>query len=88
MMAAIAAVRLFSDALAHVEPGDGAADDHALDLRGALEDGEVVRCAWSRAANISVIMWLSWLKVDDRRWSSSVIFCALTEQRRPFVFQN
>src|ERR1022692_1368551 len=27
-------------ALAHVKPGEGAADDQALDLAGALEDGE------------------------------------------------
>ena len=29
-----------SSGLAHVQPGDGAADDQALDLGGALEDGE------------------------------------------------
>jgi hypothetical protein len=29
-----------------------------------------------------VITRLTWLYVDDRRWSSSVIFSALTEQRR------
>ncbi len=28
--------------LAHVQPSDGPSDDHALDLRGALEDREVV----------------------------------------------
>jgi hypothetical protein len=26
--------------LPHVKPGDGPSDDHALDLRGALEDRE------------------------------------------------
>jgi hypothetical protein len=31
-----------SSGLPDVEPGDRAADDEALDLRGALEDGEVV----------------------------------------------
>ena len=28
--------------LANIQPGDGPSDEHALDLRGALEDGEVV----------------------------------------------
>ena len=34
-------------ALSHVEPGDGAADDQALDLAGALEDGDVAGLALS-----------------------------------------
>lgn len=29
-----------------------------------------------------LIMRLTWRLVDDRRWSLSVIFAALTEQRR------
>ena len=35
--------------------GDGVADDHALDLRGALEEDEVVRC-----------LGLSGKQTDDR----------------------
>jgi len=33
--------------LAHVKPGDGPSDDHALDFRCALEDGEAGRRARS-----------------------------------------
>jgi hypothetical protein len=38
-----------------IQAGDGAADDHALDLGGALEDREVVGRTWSRAARILTI---------------------------------
>jgi hypothetical protein len=68
--------------LPDIQPGDGAADDEALDLRGALEDGEVVGRAWSPAARMLTIMHLAWQEVCDSRWSSFVIFPALTEQRR------
>jgi hypothetical protein len=46
----------------------------------ALEDGEVVGRAWSQAARMSTIMRLAWQEAGDRRWSSSIIFLALTEQ--------
>ena len=41
--------------LPHVEAGDGPAYDHALNLRGALEDGEVVGRTCSRAARMLTI---------------------------------
>ena len=71
-----------SSGLSHIEAGDGAADDHALDLGGALEDREVVRRGWNRATNMLASIGLAWQDAGDCRWSSSVIFSALTEQRR------
>ena len=38
----------------------------------AIEDGEVVRHAWSRAARMLTIMGLAWPEAGDHRWSSSV----------------
>jgi hypothetical protein len=71
-----------SSGLPDVEAGDGAADDHPLDLARALEDGEVVRRGLSRAARMLTIMRLAWQEANDHRWSSSAIFPVLTEQRR------
>jgi hypothetical protein len=53
--------------LACVEAGDGAADDQALDLAGALEEGKFVGRAWSQAVRMSTIMCLTWQEAGDRR---------------------
>ena len=42
-----------------VQAGDGAADDHALNLGGGLEDREVVRHGSSRPAHMPTIMHLA-----------------------------
>src|SRR6185437_1692686 len=42
-----------------VQDGDGAADDHALHLAGALEGREVVRHGSSRPAHMPTIMHLA-----------------------------
>jgi hypothetical protein len=54
-----------SSGLPDVEAGDGAADDHALDLRGALEDGEVVRRSYPRLGLTFEIRCLNLRYVDD-----------------------
>jgi hypothetical protein len=55
-----------SSGLPDVEAGDGAADDHALDLRGALEDGEVVRGGHRRLGLMFVIFRPTWRSSDGR----------------------
>jgi hypothetical protein len=55
-----------TESLPNVQAGNGAADDHALDLRGALEDREDVRPALSRAACMLTIMHLACQETDGR----------------------
>ena len=53
-----------SSGLSHIEAGDGAADDHALDLGGALEDREVVRGIGLRPGCMFVIITLNCCEID------------------------
>ena len=48
--------------LPDVQAGDGAADDHALDLGGALEDREVVGRGCLRPGIVFEIVGLAWQK--------------------------
>jgi hypothetical protein len=46
--------------------GDGVADDHALDLASALEDGEDVRRGYPRLGPMFAIRSLNWQQANDR----------------------
>src|SRR5258708_5710551 len=70
-------------------PSQGQCRTHRPDLLNnwsgnatALVDLGVVGRVCMRAGFMSVIMLLTWQRVDKRWWSSSVVFSALTEQRR------